>query len=234
MLESTMKKMIRNLFGGATAMLAAFALMPAAHALNMWTVDFNPEALTGLYFPGDSFYQSGFKMTVDPCCDFGTIDTAAALGPLAPTGNATPFYFNSNDGGLIFERESGLPFDLLGFSAAFVPLSPPSSQTTVIVAAGFDIDGNFQGVAFPFAAPVSGAYPFATYNDPLDFAGFVNMTSVEFFACSFDGVNLCAQATNNNGQFALDNVTGVPEPESLALVFLGMLALGLSRQRKLG
>jgi hypothetical protein len=64
---------------------------------------------------------------------------------------------------------------------------------------------------------------------------FVDMAVVEFFACSFDGANICAQQTNNNGQFALDDVRlGIPEPESLALAFLGMLALGLSRQRKLG
>jgi len=228
-----MEKLIRKLFVAAT-FVAAVALSAAAQA-RIVTVDFDDPNLTGLYFAGDSFNQSGFKMTVD--VDFGTVDVAAALGPAAPSGDATPFYFQANDGGLIVEREDGDVFDLVGFSAAFVPLIPPSPLTTAIVAVGLDVHGGFVGVGWLFAPAVNNVYPFATYDDPLDFAGFKDMVFIEFFSCSVVGGQLCTAPTENDGQFALDNIQlSVPEPGSVALVMLAMLALGMTMtaRRRLG
>jgi hypothetical protein len=229
-----MKALMRKLFG-ATALLAAIALPPVANAtLTPVTIDFNDPGLTNLYFPGDSFTQSGFRMTVD--YDFGTVDTAAALGPLAPSGNATPFYFQSNDGGLIVERAVNNVFSLTGFSAAFVPLSPASSLTTVIVAVALDSNHNFlSGVAWTFAPAVNNVYPFATYSNPADFASFADVAGVEFFACSLVNQQVCSVATQNDGQFAIDNIqVSVPEPGSIALVMLAMLGLGVTMRRRVG
>ena len=217
---------------GVTALLMT-SLVPMSHA-GIVTVDFNDPSLAGLYFPGDIFTQNYFNMTPD--FDFGIVDTAQALGNLAPSGNSTPFYFNSNDGGLILEQVENRNFALLGFDAAFVPLSPPSTQTTVIVAVGTHPDNSTSGVAWLFGAAVNGIYPFATYNNPVDFTSLTNLKSLEFFSCSLANNQLCTQATNNNGQFAVDNIrlSFVPEPASVALVLFGMLALGWSRQRKAG
>jgi hypothetical protein len=230
-MESQMTKLMRN-FLGTAALLAATMLLPAAHAEVVRTITFDDPNLVNLYFPGDTFHDSGFAMTPD--FDFGTVDVAAALGPVAPIGNSTQFYFNANDGGLIVAQEDGKPFDLLGFSAAFIPLVPPSLQTTVIVALGIDMNNNVFGVAWLFAPPVNGAYPFALYSDPADFAAFTNLQSVEFFACSLVGGQVCTSPTNNNGQFAIDNirVSFVPEPSSVALLMLALVALGFTLRRK--
>lgn len=219
-----MKRLFRRLLETATV-LGALCLHGAHAGALVVTVDFDDPALTGLYFVGDSFTQSGMQMTA--AFDFGTVDSAGALGSAAPSGNPTPFYFNSNDGALVLQQEQGLPFSLNGFKAAFVPQSPASSQTTVIAAVGFDANGaTLAAVAWLFAPQgANGRYPFALYDDPADFSSFVGLSELWFFSCSLSGP--CNDLTNNNGQFAIDDIqitVDVPEPSSVALT---LLALGL-------
>lgn len=223
-----MTKLMRT-FLGTAALLLATTLLPTAQAA---VITFDDPSLVNLYFPGDSFTDSGFVMTAD--FDFGTVDVASALGALAPSGDSTQFYFNSNDGGLIVQQQFGHFFNLSGFSAAFVPLSPPSPLQTAIVAFGVDSSNNVQIAAWLFAPLANGAYPFAIYDDPLDFAVFQNLQFVEFFACSVVAGQVCTVDTHDAGQFAIDDirVTDLPEPATVALVMLALVALGLSRQRK--
>jgi hypothetical protein len=228
-----MTQLMRRILGTATFLLAA-ALLPAAQAA-VYKITFDDPGLAGLYFPYDQFTEAGFLMTVD--YDFGTIDFAQGLDPVAPSGNSTQFYFNSNEGGLVIARANGDPFDLLGFSAAFVPQSPASAIDSVIVAAGYDIYSNFVGVAWLFPAASGGIYPFGTYDDPADFADFHDMAFVEFYACSLVGGQVCTSDLRNNGQFAIDDIVAsaaaaVPEPASIALVLVALVALGASRSRK--
>ena len=211
---------------GLAAAMAAPALAATA------TVDFEGPGLTGLYFADDSFTQNGFKMTVD--FDAGIVDGAGALGSTAPIGNATQFYSNLNDGGLILERSDGGLFDLLGFDAAFIPLFPAASPNTVMVVLGVYADDSTYGLAWLFASNSGSGFPFANYSDPSDFANFSQVKLVEFFACVYDQNGICATATRNNGQFAIDNIQlgYVPEPGSLTLVALSLLGLAASRRRK--
>ena len=226
-----MKRLVRRLFETAT-LLGALCLHGAQAGSVAVTVDFDDPALVNLYFPGDSFTQSGMRMTTD--FDFGTVDTAAALGTLAPSGNATQFYFNGNDGALFLEQEQGLSFSLTGFSAAFVPQSPASTQPTVIAAVGFDAAGAaVTGLAWLFAPQAaSGRYQFGVYDNPLDFADFTGLSSVVFFSCSLNGP--CDDPTNNNGQFAIDDirVSVVPEPSSVGLTLLALGLLAGSQRRR--
>ena len=92
-----MQKLIRRLTTTAAILSAAVLVSPAQAASA--SIDFDAPGLTGLYSDGNSFSQAGFKMTVD--FDSGTIDGAAALGGSAPSGNATQFYSQFNEGGLI-------------------------------------------------------------------------------------------------------------------------------------
>lgn len=207
-----MHHQIRRLF--SSAVIVAAALSPHAQAATV--IDFDAPGLTNLYFGGDSFEQSGFRMTVD--YDFGTVDMAAALDTAAPTGNATQFYSQLNEGGLIVERSDGGLFSLNGFDAAFIPLVPAASGTTVIVAVGWNAGNNTPfyefGVAWGFGRS------FYSYSDPLDFADFSQVRRVEFFACTYDGNGICASPIQNNGQFAIDNisVTSVPEPTTTVML----------------
>jgi hypothetical protein len=212
-----------------TAALATACGLPVAQAATV--IDFESAALTGLYFPADTFTQGGYTLTTR--FDFGVIDTAAALGGVSPTGNATQFYFNSNDGALGLARSDATGFNLEGFSAAFVPLDPASSQVTVIVAVGTKLDNSVVSASWAYAPSLTSHYAFSTYSNPAAFAAFTGLASVEFHACSWVGGVACTQATQNNGQFAIDDilVSAVPETTTTVLMTLGLIGLGLRARR---
>ncbi len=220
-----MRKFISRLASVAAVVWAA--AMPQAHASTI--IDFEGDSLAGLYFPGDSFSQGGFRMTAN--YDFGIVGTAGDLGSVAPSGNTSQFYFNSNDGYLSLTTESGVAFSLDGFSAAFVPLipAPVPNPTIVLVAAGVNTSGDFVGFFFDLGSSATTSYPFLTYNTT---GLYENMVEVQFFACVLDS-SVCATPTLNNGQFALDNigVTAVPEPTTWVLMALGLAGLVVRSRR---
>ena len=143
-----MSKFVRHLLSAA-AVAGAFAATSASAGVIPAVLTFENPALTGLYFAGDSFTEQGFRMTVD--FDFGTVDSAASL-PAPTSGNGSQFYFQSNDGGLIVQREDGLGFNLNSFQYAFVPQNPASALATAIVAFAQNMDGSQSGFGFAFAA----------------------------------------------------------------------------------
>ena len=222
-----MHKLIRRLY--ASAAIVGAALSPQAQASTI--IDFEG-AIAGLYFAGQSFSQNGFTMTAGH--DFGTVGLATDLGSVGPSGNATQFFFNSNDGFLTLRNSTGSLFNLDGFSAAFVPLNPPPvpAPTTVLVAIGLSIDEPAFGTFFSFASSATSSFPFTTYNNAADFGRFKNLVGVQFYACVLD-TGVCATPTLNNGQFAIDNikVTAVPEPTTLLLMTAGLLGLALRARR---
>ena len=227
-----MRKFFRLLAGGAA--IACLGLLPQARASTVITFDAAP---ANLYLSGDSFSESGFRMTTE--YDFGTVDMADALGEAAPSGNATQFYFNSNDGNLLIDREDGGSFSLTGFSAALVPLipSPSPAQTTVIVAYGVTDSGAHLATYFNFGGSSTSHHPFIAFdNSAGDFTPFSHLSRLYFFACALTGT-ACDLSTQNNGQFAIDDifVTPVPEPSTTVLLAFGLLGgMGVMRVTRLG
>lgn len=227
-----------RLLAGSVAVACA-GLLPVAQASTVITFDGAPP---NLYLDGEGLSESGFQMMTE--YDFGTVDTADALGDAAPTGNATQFYFNSNDGDLLVSREDGGSFSLDGFSAAFIPLIPSSSQAQItgIVAYGVTDSGDHLATYFGFGSSATSHFPFIKFdNSAGDFTHFSQLSRVYFFACALTGTS-CDLATQNNGQFAIDDilVTPVPEPSTTVLLALGLMgvmsaaSLGSERRRLVG
>jgi hypothetical protein len=204
----------------AAAMLACAAFSAPTQAMTL--LDFEPPSLTGLYLAGESFEQAGYQMNV--VYDAATVDVASGLGEAAPTGNASQFYTQLNEGALHLSRPDGMLFTMHGFDAAFVPLVPAAAGQTAIAVVATYADNTTDGFAWLFDRN------FASYNT--DFNAYSNVKSLDFFACSFDGANVCTSPLQNNGQFAIDNisVTAVPEPSAAALLGLGLAALLLRRR----
>lgn len=209
----------------------ATALPAAAVSLTASTLDFEGTDLTGLYLPGETMMLGDYRATAR--VDFGLVDGAGALGLQAPTGSTGQFYFASNDGQLEITRADSVPFQLNSFAAAFVPMNPPSTQLTGIVAIGQQLGGTTATAWWAFPAASNNLNPFTSYTLPSD---FTNLVSLTFRACSVIGGDVCTEPTLNNGQFAIDNITltPVPEPAPAALLTLGaaLLALRLRSQTR--
>lgn len=217
---------LRAAAAACTAVLLSSASLAAPIAVNFESIteDAANLGVGGLFFAADSFTQSGFRMTVD--FDFGTVGTGTT-----PSGNASAFYTQSNQGGLLFTRDDPEFFSLLSFDAGAVQ-QPGTSSSLISYVAAVSLDANLDfnnpiDVQF-WALPSQG---FATFT-PVGL-GFDHIYGLEFVGClgTSAGPALCSRS--DNLQFALDNVNfSVPEPGALAMSLVALAGAACARRRK--
>jgi len=229
----------------AAAALGAIALMSAAPAMAD-VLDFdlqNPDIFGGGY----SFSEAGYTFLVNDTTApggggglagviFNGNDPDSCDVAACPVGNATMYYAGVNDGTVTLSRDGGA-FQLNSLRYAFLPPvvgSGPYSygQLTLV---GTLASGTKISTSIDFPALVAGGYsPFAASTLDSAFTSGI-YTSVTIGACLFTSATECTYPYGNQAQFAIDdlNVTAVPEPETYAMMGLGLGVLALLRRRQL-
>lgn len=241
-----MKHLFRRIAAVATIALCAGAaqatLIDFEQPVSGPTTPFAPFLTHGDEFLQGSYYFDPFSNAPDARLGdlVGAIingsDLSTCFSVLCPTNNPSSFLGSLNDGAVAFGRLDGQSFSVNGFDASFLGASgstlPPVSG--LLRLQGFTSTGSSLTQTFQLAGPdTSGALGFGSFLTSGSFASTQFETVYAFgFACNAGGA--CNAFSTDRGQFALDNinVSAVPEPETLVMFAMGLLAMGATVRRR--
>ena len=228
----------------AALAIGALALMSAAPAMAD-TIDFdtiNPNTYNGT----ETFDAGDYHFLVIDTPASGPSGTgfAGAIGyggdpylcaiAACPSGNDTNYYLGVNDGSVNISRGDSKTFSLGTVDYAF--LAPvdnlPGYSYGQLTVTGITTGGGKVSYSFDFPELVGGNSPFLTVNLASKF-GNAQFSSVTIGSCVFTA-NDCVNPSDNQAQFAFDNlsVTAVPEPQTYAMLGLGLAAMSLVSRRR--
>lgn len=237
---------------GAAAIVCAGAVQ-ASNVIDFEHVDTSGAPFAPLLSNGDFLQQNGFfigaadEASSDPGFVGALVNGADAgcLDSVCPTGNTSTFFASLNTGGVFIGNGAGI--QLTSFQAAFLaPRSGVPSGAFGLLAVEADrADGSYAIGAYGLAGPgADGTTAFNTYlasdaiyglfsgsTGTISSGDIVDLQFVEFY-CSSGSLGSCTLDKTNLGQFALDNVTSVPEPSSWFLMAVGLGALGFAARRR--
>lgn len=166
-------------------------------------------------------------------------DNGTCFNVTCPTNNATTYLAMVDDGLPYLQTIGGELFTISSFDASFIAASGASVPNVALLLRVYGFVGNstyFEDVLL--GGFTAGALQFSTYTLSSTFASR-SYEEVDFYGYACDANGSCNRSTNA-AQFALDNinvnvanVTPVPEPETIALMAAGLIALGVRRRRSL-
>lgn len=242
---------LKKITGAALGALALMSATPAMAAV----IDFESIG-PSIYGGTETLSENGYTMTVidTPAAGPDGTGLAGAIGnggdpylcaiAACPTGNASHFYMGVNDGSLKVARGDNAAFQVSSIDYAF--LAPvgglPSYSWGQLTLLGTRADGGTISVAYDFPLlDALGSSPFVT--NALTAFGNVSLSSLVISSCLFDGIGGCYSplpGAENQAQFAFDNlnisavgpVAPVPEPETYAMMGLGLGLVGLLSRRR--
>jgi hypothetical protein len=239
---------LKKITGAALGALALMSATPAMAAV----IDFESIG-PSIYGGTETLSENGYTMTVIDTPAAGPAGTglAGVVGngsdpylcavAACPTGNGGNFYMGVNDGSLKVARGDHAAFQVSSIDYAFVaPVGGlPSYSYGQLTLLGTRADGGTIAVAYDFPVlDALGSSPFIT--NSLTAFGNISLSSLVISSCMFDGSGGCHSplaGSENQAQFAFDNlnvtaVTAVPEPETYALMGLGLGLVGLLSRRR--
>lgn len=224
---------------GALAKCAALATALCASSAHADLIDFetfeSPIVIEGQRTSlGDYYIDSYGEGT--PGALVGTLggnDICAGMASLAcPVNNPTSYYNVLADSYFVLARADDRAFKVQSLQASFIGIGQSSFNGTAGAIELIGFDANNVEVAYKplfLSGPVSGMFGFNQF----DLGAFGN-THVSYllvvgYACDATG---CSR-TGNRANFAIDNIaTAIPEPESIALMGLGLLGLAAFSRRR--
>ncbi|WP_348694762.1 NF038120 family PEP-CTERM protein [Duganella fentianensis] len=238
---------VRGLKKISAAALGALALMSAAPAMAD-VIDFESQ-LPDIFLGGMTFEERGFTLLVqDTLAAGGGSGFAGALVngldpyscgvAVCPSGNSSIYFMSVNDGSvqMSLSMANGQGFRLSALDYGFmVPVGglPAGILPGKLTILGEKVGGGTVSTEVEFAAlNGSGSSPFLHATLASQFAANT-FSSVQFSSCLYDGLGGCS-AYGNQSQFAIDNieVAAVPEPQTYAMMGLGLAAIGLLSRRR--
>lgn len=214
------------------AVAMAFASVCSSASADVVTFEaFGP----GIYSNGDVLPNGAQMITVrgqggfDGAIINGSDPTSCEIA-VCPAGNSSNYYAGLNDGGVSFSLSGGL-FNLTGLDFGFIlPLGGlVDFAVGQLMVTGND--GTMISKDFALQDPITGQYGFAHW----DFDGAFSLarfTEVTFSACLYTNANTCVLPAGNQAQFALDNISYVPEPGSLPLLALSLAGMFAAYRRR--
>ncbi|MYM70277.1 PEP-CTERM sorting domain-containing protein [Pseudoduganella sp. FT55W] len=228
----------------AALAIGALALMSAAPAMAD-TIDF--ESLESNTYDGLNTFDAGdYHFAVIDSPKYGPNGTgfAGAIGngndpylcaiAACPSGNTGMYYLGVNDGSVNISRGDSKTFSLGTIDYAF--LAPvdnlPGYSYGQLTVTGITTGGGKVSYSFDFPELVGGNSPFLTVDLASKF-GNAQFSSVTIGSCVFTATD-CVNPSDNQAQFAFDNLTlaPVPEPQTYAMLGLGLAAMSLVSRRR--
>jgi hypothetical protein len=221
-----MKKII------SLAVAMAFASVCGSAAAGTVTFEsFGP----GIYSNGDVLTDGAQTITVrgqggfDGATLNGSDPFSCFIG-VCPVGNPSIYYAGLNDGAVSFGL-SGNAFNLTGLDFGFILPAPAQLGQSVGRLIVMGNDGTTVSQDFSLQN-VDGDFAFAHWNFDGAF-GLMRFTEATFSACLYNADrSACENPAGNQAQFAIDNITFVPEPGSLPLVALSLAGLFAATRRR--
>lgn len=204
----------------------------------------------GLPYPllhhGDSFEQAGLLLTalsndsaaqpgdlVGALVDAGDSGACAALA--CPVDHVGTYYAGLNDSVLYLNAaQPGASFRIKSFDAGFIGADSGATYPGVaglLQVQGFDANGGTAYETYALAGPGSAGFSFSHYATSAVF-GNQDFTTVAIFAYACAYGTGCVAFSNNQGQFAIDNISAVPEPATCVLMLAGLVGIGARLRRR--